>query len=192
MRRRDEAFGGGGGDGMLSGREEAEFGGHRRGSLWLTAASGTGRLGIVAAMDDLTTVLDLARASATLVTRVERALGSWHGVGFDDLGLLLALLDAPDGRLPVSELAAVGGSTPAAVVRRLGPLERIGVIARDRDAEDPRRSTVRLTEAGATLASDAGATADEVARAALHEHWTPSQLEALREVLAPGHTVGRA
>ncbi len=142
--------------------------------------------------DDLTTVFDLARASAELATRIERALGSWHGVGFDDLGLLLELHAAPDGVLPVTTLAAARGATPASVVRRLGPLERIGVIVRERHEDDARRSTVRLTEAGATLAVDAGATADEVARAALHERWSPAQLEALREVLDPTRSARRS
>jgi DNA-binding MarR family transcriptional regulator len=141
-------------------------------------------------VDDLTTAFDLARASASLVTRIERALGSWHGVGFDDLGLLLDLRAAPDQARPVADLARLSGATPASVVRRLGPLERIGVVVRERDPADPRRSTVRLTEAGATLASDAEATAAEVARAALHERWNPSQLEALREVLGPGRRAG--
>jgi DNA-binding MarR family transcriptional regulator len=149
-----------------------------------------GRLGNVGGVDDLTTAFALARASASLVTRIERALGSWHGVGFDDLGLLLDLRAAPGLALPVADLAGASGRTPSAVVRRLGPLERIGVVVRERDPGDPRRSTVRLTEAGATLATDAEATAADVARAALHERWTPAQLEALREVLGPDHRSG--
>jgi len=130
-------------------------------------------------------VFDLVRAGDAVSTRIERALGSWHGVGFRDLGVLLELRDAPDGVLPVAELATAVGSTAAEIVRRLGPLERIGVVVRTRDPADARRTTVQLTEAGATLATDAARTADEVARAGLHERWTPAQLEALREVLEP-------
>ena len=130
-------------------------------------------------------MFDLVRAGDAVATRIERALGSWHGVGFRDLGVLLELRDAPDGVLPVAELATAVGSTAAEIVRRLGPLERIGVVVRTRDPDDARRTTVQLTEAGATLATDAARTADEVARAGLHERWTPAQLEALREVLEP-------
>jgi len=132
---------------------------------------------------DLSTVLDLARASSDLMRRIDRPLGSDHGVSLNDLRLLLALQASPNGRLRRVELAERLGITPSGVARQLGPLERIGVVDRERHATDARLALAVLTKAGDALATNGARTAADVAHTALGA-WTDDDRATCAALLA--------
>ncbi len=132
----------------------------------------------------LATVLDLALARTLVLRDVDASLGSHHGVSLSDLAILLELRDAPGQRLRRVELANRLGITPSGVARQLQPLERIGVVGRESHARDARLALVVLTDAGARIADDGQATAEQAADQALEKHWNADEREQLGRLLA--------
>jgi DNA-binding MarR family transcriptional regulator len=100
--------------------------------------------------DALETLFSLANANAE-VTRLLEV----HGLSFAELRLLLAIRAAADrGRRP-TDLARELRLTPSGVTRALLPLEKRGIVARERDENDGRASQASLTPAGAQLLEEA-------------------------------------
>lgn len=132
---------------------------------------------------ELSLVLDLALAR-TLVTRdVDNTLGAHHGLGLNDLALLLELRSTPQGRMRRVELANRLGVTTSGVARQLGPLERRKIVARESNPADARLALVVLTGAGAKLLDEALATAEEDAERVLAKHWSPAERQRLGKLL---------
>lgn len=132
----------------------------------------------------LDTVLDLALARTILVRDVDAAVAAHHGLGVSDLALILELASAPDRRMRRVELARRLGVTTSGVARQLGPLERIGVVTRERSPGDARLANAVLTAAGAELAANAARTAAEVAARVLARVWSPDEQTQLARLVA--------
>jgi DNA-binding MarR family transcriptional regulator len=127
--------------------------------------------------------LRLSKAHASLVRRLDGRLGTLHGLSFGDFMILLHLGRAPGGRLRRVDLAGMLGLTASAVTRTLIPLEKIGVVTRQRDPRDARVGYASLTPAGRRLLEDA-ITAAEVASEDAVTSANAPQLGALSKVLA--------
>jgi DNA-binding MarR family transcriptional regulator len=131
----------------------------------------------------LRTTLDLMRARTLVLRDVDHALGAYHGVGLSDLALLLEVRDAPGRRIRRSELASRLAVTTSGIARQLGPLERIGLVARESNPGDARLALVSLTDAGERVVADAAASAEELAEQVLGRYWSPDQQAQLADVL---------
>jgi DNA-binding MarR family transcriptional regulator len=92
--------------------------------------------------------LQLARAHAALVRGFDGRLGTMHGLSFGDFAMLLELSRAPGGKLRRIDLADQLGLTASAVTRALIPLEKIGLVKRERDLRDARVGYAVLTKSG--------------------------------------------
>lgn len=132
----------------------------------------------------LETVLDLALARTLVLRHVDVPLGHHHGVSLSDLALLLELRDAPGQKMRRADLAQRLGVTPSGIARQVGPLERIGLVGRESNARDARLALVTLTDAGARVADEASATAEEAATSALRAIWSDADRERLSKLLA--------
>jgi DNA-binding MarR family transcriptional regulator len=132
---------------------------------------------------NLTTVLDLARARTLVLRDIDVPLGGHHGLGLNDLAVLLELKAAPAWTLRRVELARRLAVTTSGIARQLAPLERIGLVAREPDLMDARLALVVLTPRGAEVAEEARATAEEAAAHALRNVWPEDELEALAPLL---------
>jgi DNA-binding MarR family transcriptional regulator len=86
---------------------------------------------------------ELVVHAARLVRAIRRRVGYPAGIR------ILALLDEL-GPLGVTELASVDRSSQPTVSGAVRQLEGQGLVARDADPADARRSLVRLTDAGRT------------------------------------------
>ena len=133
---------------------------------------------------NLITVLNLARARTVVLRDVDHPLGSHHGLGRNDLAVLLELKAAPSQTLRRVELARRLAVTTSGIARQLAPLERIGLVTRASNPSDARLALVVLTPRGAELADEAAATADEAAALALARLWSPEEREALGALLS--------
>jgi DNA-binding MarR family transcriptional regulator len=132
---------------------------------------------------ELSFVLDLALAR-TLVTRdVDNTLGAHHGLGLNDLALLLELRSAPQGKMRRVELANRLGVTTSGVARQLGQLERRKIVARESNPADARLALAVLTAAGEALLAQALATAEEDAETVLAKYWSPAERQRLGKLL---------
>jgi DNA-binding MarR family transcriptional regulator len=123
----------------------------------------------------LSTVLDLVHARTVVVRDVDAPLASFHGLGLNDLALLMELRAAPHGRLRRLDLAERLGITPSGVARQLVPLERRRLVGRESHPGDARLALVVLTDAGARLVDDAVPTAEEAATRVLAKLWSSEE-----------------
>lgn len=127
--------------------------------------------------------LRLAKANAALVRRFDGRLGTLHGIGFGDFMVLFALNQAPGGKLRRIDLAGELGLTASAVTRILIPLERIGLVKRQRDPRDARVGYATLTETGRRILVESLVSAEVISQDALPRQRV-SELQPLSDVLA--------
>jgi DNA-binding MarR family transcriptional regulator len=109
----------------------------------------------------LAALLELSRAHAASTRSLDAKIGAHHGLSFAELRLLRALGRGPQIGLRPTELAAALELSASGVTRAVLPLEKRGIVVRERDAADARASRVALTPAGRQLWADASATAAE-------------------------------
>ena len=131
----------------------------------------------------LSTVLQLAYARTVVVRDVDASLEGHHGLGLNDLSLLLELHSNPNGRLRRLDLAERLGITPSGVARQLAPLERRGLVGRESHPHDARLAIVVLTEAGKRIVGDVLPTADEAATRVLGKLWSADEQEHVAALL---------
>jgi len=110
--------------------------------------------------------LRLARANAVLLRRFDNALGSQHGISFNDFQLLNHLARSPGGKMRRVDLAERVGLTASGVTRSLLPLEKIGLVTRQPDPRDARVGFAAITDAGHEMVVNATAVVDLVSREA--------------------------
>jgi DNA-binding MarR family transcriptional regulator len=101
--------------------------------------------------------------AAHLESELEEALAEHH-LSRGSFRVLLALADAEEESLGQGELVSRVRRTSGTMSVRLGRLERVGVIERERDPESRRNVTVRLTERGRELVEAARPLYEERAR----------------------------
>jgi DNA-binding MarR family transcriptional regulator len=130
----------------------------------------------------LAVCLDLAKAYAGMVRRIDGRLGSLHGLSFGDFAMLRSMSRAPGGRLRRVDLANELGLTPAAVTRSLIPLEKIGLVKREADKNDARVGYASLTRAGERVLEEATESAEVVSEEVFSLE--PSELTELSELVA--------
>jgi DNA-binding MarR family transcriptional regulator len=82
--------------------------------------------------DRLSQALRDHRRLARQVHRLDDELGLHHGLSWNDLLLLDTLHDA-GGRLSARQAAAATGRSLAGLIRQVLPMEKIGLIQRQRD-----------------------------------------------------------
>ena len=126
--------------------------------------------------------LHLAKAHAALVRRFDGRLGTLHGLSLGDFILLLNLSRAPGGKLRRVDLASQLGLTASAVTRALIPLERIGLVKRQRDLRDARIGYAVLTKTGQRVLEESMSSAEVVSEEAIPAK-NDSQLRSLSELL---------
>src|SRR6476469_4629 len=136
----------------------------------------------------LSTVLPLAYARTVVVRDVDASLEGYHGLGLNDLSLLLELHSAPEGRLRRLDLAERLGITPSGVARQLAPLERRGLVGRESHPHDARLAIVVLTEAGKRIVGDVLPTALEAATRVLGRLWSDEEQERIAALLQRART----
>lgn len=105
-----------------------------------------------------------------------------HGLSFGDFMLLLELSRAPGSKLRRVDLAEKLGLTASAVTRSLIPLERIGLVTRQRDLRDARIGYATLSKTGQRVVQETMRSAQFVSEDAVPAK-DPAKLRALAELL---------
>jgi MarR family transcriptional regulator, organic hydroperoxide resistance regulator len=109
--------------------------------------------------------LALHGAHASLQLKLDDELGTLHGLGWSDFALLSALAAAPGERLPLRALMRPVGLPLSGVVRRLAPLEKLGLLSREGGGTASR--TIVLQAGGRRLLRESTETAAHVCALAL-------------------------
>ena len=109
--------------------------------------------------DCLSQTLRHHRQMARQVQRLDDELGLHHGLSWNELLLLDALHDA-GGRLSAGQAAAATGRSQSGLLRQVLPMEKIGLIQRQRDGSGPPQ--VVLAAGGARRLREACDTARDL------------------------------
>ena len=106
--------------------------------------------------DAMETLFALASASSIATQTLEA-----QGLSFSELRLLLAMRAASSRGSRPTDLARELHVTASGITRALLPLEKRGIVAREKDPGDARASQAVLTPAGRQLLDEALAVAAE-------------------------------
>jgi len=111
--------------------------------------------------DTLKFILNLAKVQTIMSRKLDAKLYV-HSLGFNDF-VILYHLSAHGEKLRRIDLAEKIGLTASAVTRMLAPMEKTGLVARERNERDARVSYVILTAAGKRLLNESVKTAERIA-----------------------------
>lgn len=89
--------------------------------------------------------IDLAKVGTVLSRKFDGSLG---GLGWNDFIILYHLSQSPDRKLRRIDLAEKVGLTASGVTRILLPMEKIGLVTKESNAQDARVSYVVIAPGG--------------------------------------------
>lgn len=118
-----------------------------------------------------------------LLERLEQDLKE-HGLAHGDFGLLVALSEAEDDRLRMSDLAERSLESRSRLSHHVRRLEQRDLVRRQSCPEDRRGSFAVLTEAGRALIEASAPHHVAAVRANLLDHLAPGELDLLAGIFA--------
>jgi DNA-binding MarR family transcriptional regulator len=124
----------------------------------------------------------MLRVHATVFRELDRRLLAERGFGVDAYGVLITLVTAPAGTLPIGELGLQRNLSPSGVSRSVDRLAKAGLVQRTTNPADGRSLLVGLTPEGLARLRAAQVTHHAVVRELLLDHLTAHDLKRLCEV----------
>ncbi len=95
---------------------------------------------------------------------------SLHGINFTEFLVMLYLNNQDEKQARRSDLAESIGLTASGITRMLAPMEKIGLIQKEKNNRDARVSLVKITEAGERVLGDAMISMNEIAENIFSSH----------------------
>jgi DNA-binding MarR family transcriptional regulator len=126
----------------------------------------------------------LIRTSTLLPRHLNNDMMDARRVSLSEFGLLLHLSESESSTLRMSDLAEATGLSPSRVTRAIEGLRKRGWVMKVPDATDGRATTVTLTDAGRSEASDAYAVQVAESRRILFDHLRAEDVDRLGEMLS--------
>jgi DNA-binding MarR family transcriptional regulator len=123
------------------------------------------------------------RAHARITAQMDANLRAAHGVSLREYEILLALAEAAERRLRRVDLAASVLITQSGITRTLEPLERRGLVGRERSAEDRRVTFATLSPDGQALVRKAARTHTADIRTLFADRYSADELATLDTLL---------
>ena len=124
----------------------------------------------------------LLRMTSQLNARANRQLLQEYGISLPDYEVLVALSEAPDGRLRVFEVADALAWEQSRVSHQLARMQRRGLVARQDCASDARGAFAVLTAAGRAAIERAAPAHVEQVRQLVFDDLSHEQVSALTEI----------
>lgn len=121
-------------------------------------------------------------ATRLVLEELDRELQRDAGLPHGYYVILVALSEAPDRRLRMTELARVTGSSPSRLSHAVTRLEESGWVRREPCADDRRGAFAGLTEAGLSALKAAAPGHVDGVRRHLFDRLTPTQVEQLQAI----------
>lgn len=121
----------------------------------------------------------MLRVHSTVFRELDRRLMADHGFGVDAYGVLVTLVGAPEGTLPIGELGERRNLSPSGISRSVDRLARVGLVERATNPDDRRSLLVRLTDDGLRRLREAQVTHHATVRALLLSQLDKKDLDRL-------------
>jgi DNA-binding MarR family transcriptional regulator len=122
-------------------------------------------------------------ANSRLLGELDDELREAHGITVGDYDVLVNLSVVPGRRMRMCSLADAVLLSPSGLSRRIDRLERQGLVARERAAEDARNIEAGLTAAGARFLRKARKTHLAGIEERFGAKFSTEELETLRDLL---------
>ena len=132
--------------------------------------------------DEFSAWRGMLRVHSTVFRELDRRLLAERGLGIDAYGVLITLVSAPAGSLPIGELGLQRNLSPSGVSRSVDRLAKAGLVQRSSNPTDGRSLLVGLTAAGLAQLRAAQVTHHAVVRELLLGHLTDHDLKRLSEL----------
>ena len=126
----------------------------------------------------------MLRARARVTHQLDVQMQAEHGISVSAYEVLMFLLDAPAGRMRMSEIAARVLLSRSGCTRLVDRLVELGYVTRCAAPDDGRGLFAELTQAGLAKARDARRTHHDGVRAFFLDHLTVADQLALGDVWA--------
>ena len=126
-------------------------------------------------------LFDLSATCTGLNKKVDASL-SFHGISFTEFTVLSELHRAPYQLMRRIDLADATKLTASGITRLLNPMEKTGLVVKQKNERDARMSLVKLTEAGHQVFLDAMKTYEHCAER-LTQALTPDEVNTLVNLL---------
>lgn len=123
----------------------------------------------------------LIQLNSRLLRRMDGRLSA-HGISHTEFQILSALDEAPSGALARIDLARSIGLSASGVTRLLAPMEKLGMVEKEKHPRDARKSLVRLSGAGRRIFEESSVTF-QVCAEDLFESLTANQIEQVDELV---------
>ena len=124
----------------------------------------------------------LLRIHSVIFRALDRALLADHGFGIDAYGVLITLVTAPGGALPIGELGEQRNLSPSGVSRSVDRLAKIDLVERRTNPDDARSLLVGLTPQGLARLRAAQVTHHAVVRELLLDRLDERDVQRLGEL----------
>ncbi len=124
----------------------------------------------------------LLQMTSQLNARMNRQLQDDYGVSLADYDVLVALSEAPEGRLRVFEIAGALAWEQSRVSHQLARMQRRGLIAREECPADARGAFAVLTDVGRAAIERAAPAHVETVRELVFDGLSRDQLDALTAI----------
>ena len=112
--------------------------------------------------ESLNLFINLARI---ITEKTRRFTGGLDGLGFSEFTILVHLNNAKNHQMRRIDLADKLGLTASGITRLLLPMEKIGLVTKEKEPRDARVSLVKLTDSGRRNLSESMERAEQMARA---------------------------
>lgn len=125
----------------------------------------------------------LLAAHGVVGDALETAMKAECGINSGQFAVLMALADAPRGRLRMVDIASKNCMSRSGVTQSVDRLERLGLVARSTSPQDRRLVLATITEAGSALLPIGHQVFEAVAKESIGDRLGPRQSTALRTAL---------
>jgi len=125
-------------------------------------------------------IFALSSLHGKVIKQIDRQL-SMHGITFSEFFVLQQLANAPENTMRRIDLAENVGMSTSGITRALAPMEKIGLVQKEKNLRDARVSLVKLSEAGIRIFDEAMATVEASADVLL-EQLGKHDIEALKSL----------
>ena len=105
---------------------------------------------------------NLWTANNFISKKVDQKLGL-HGINFTEFIVMFYLYSQKEKQARRADLAENIGLTASGITRMLAPMEKIGLVQKEKNVRDARVSLVKITEAGERVLSESMISINEVA-----------------------------
>ena len=104
---------------------------------------------------EMSFIINMWSVNSIISKKLDASLGSVHGIGFTEYMILFHLNKSHNKAMRRIDLANNIGLTASGITRIVSPMEKIGVVMKERNPRDARVSLVKITSAGEVILGDA-------------------------------------